>query len=223
MAAKKKTNNKYVPTAEDIKRLRTQMSTRQPSATIGPKSATARLVNQSKLADPYKGAPRGQAVYNALNTAGKVAAEGAMIGLGGGAFVRGATKLAAKGAGKYVGNLSTQSAMVPNMKGLKGATGMGGKVSRTQTPMGPTLRSTEIGTAKQQAARIGNLESYAIKKSVYTGSLAGRKAMIDVFKVGAKVKQGGATLGGAAVTGRNRPISSAKNPKVDLKKATKKK
>ena len=159
--------------------------------------------------DPSKGrAPKyenNQKAFDALNTAGKVATEGAMIGLGGGALVRGATRIAAKAAGKYVGNLSMQSAMGPNMKGLKGATGMGGKVSRTQTPMGPSLRSTEIGTAKQQAARIGNLESYAIKKSVHTGSVAGRKAMIDVFKAGKKVKQGGAILGGAVVTGRNRP------------------
>jgi hypothetical protein len=205
MAAKKKTNNNYVPSAEDIKRLRTQMSTRQPSATVGPKSATARMVDQSKLPDPYPGAPRGQALYNALNTAGKVATEGAMIGLGGGALVRGATKLAAKGAGKYVGNLSLEASMGQNMKGLKGATGMGGKIHKTQIPSGPAIRSTAVGTPAQQSARIANLETNAIKKSWNTGAVAGRKAMIDVFKAGKKVKQGGATLGGAAVTGRNRP------------------
>ena len=196
MAAKKK-NSKDVTPAQ-IKALKSKpVGSVKPTAKIGKPTV-----------DPSKGKapsyPNQQKAFDALNTAGKVAPEGAMIGLGGGALVRGATKLAAKGVGKYVGNLSMQSAMGPNMKGLKGATGMGGKVSRTQTPIGPSLRSTEIGTAKQQAARIGNLESNAIKKSVYTGSVAGRKAMIDVFKVGAKVKQGGATLGGAAVTGRNR-------------------
>jgi hypothetical protein len=202
--AKGKDGKKY--TQAQLMALKSTVRTDLASkAKVGSKSSTARMVDQSKLADPYPGAPRGQALYNALNTAGKVATEGAMIGLGGGALVRGATRIAAKAAGKYVGNLSMQSAMGPNMKGLKGATGMGGKVSRTQTPMGPSLRSTEIGTAKQQAARIGNLETSAIKKSVRTGSVAGRKAMIDVFKAGKKVKQGGATLGGAAVTGRNRP------------------
>jgi hypothetical protein len=159
--------------------------------------------------DPSKGrAPKyenNQKAFDALNTAGKVATEGAMIGLGGGALVRGATRIAAKAAGKYVGNLSMQSAMGPNMKGLKGATGMGGKVSRTQTPMGPTLRSTKIGSPAEQSARVNNLVTNAVNKSVQSGSVAGRKAMIDVFKVGAKVKQGGATLGGAVVTGRNRP------------------
>ena len=198
MAAKKKTNNKYVPSAEDIKRLRTQMSTRQPSATVGKPTV-----------DPSKGrAPKyenNQKVFNALNTAGKVAAEGAMIGLGGGALVRGATKLAAKGAGKYVGNLSLEASMGQNMKGLKGATGMGGKIHKTQIPSGPAIRSTAVGTPAQQSARIANLETNAIKKSWNTGAVAGRKAMIDVFKAGKKVKQGGATLGGAAVTGRNRP------------------
>jgi hypothetical protein len=198
MAAKKKTNNKYVPSAEDIKRLRTQMSTRQPSATVGKPTV-----------DPSKGrAPKyenNQKVFNALNTAGKVATEGAMIGLGGGALVRGATKLAAKGAGKYVGNLSLEASMGQNMKGLKGATGMGGKIHKTQIPSGPAIRSTAVGTPAQQSARIANLETNAIKKSWNTGAVAGRKAMIDVFKAGKKVKQGGATLGGAAVTGRNRP------------------
>ena len=171
------------------------------------------LISKAKVGkptvDPSKGrAPKyenNQKAFDALNTAGKVATEGAMIGLGGGALVRGATRIAAKAAGKYVGNLSMRSAMGPNMKGLKGATGMGGKVSRTQTPMGPTLRSTKIGSPAEQSARVNNLVTNAVNKSVQSGSVAGRKAMIDVFKVGAKVKQGGATLGGAAVTGRNRP------------------
>jgi hypothetical protein len=42
-------------------------------------------------------------------------------------------------------------------KGLSKATGKGGKVSRTWTPMGPTLRSTRIGTPAQQSSRIENL------------------------------------------------------------------
>jgi hypothetical protein len=195
-----KPKNNYVPTQEDIKRLRTQMSTRQPSATIGPVSPTL---------DPSKGGPpkyeNNQKVYDALNFAGKVATEGVMIALGGGVLVRGATKLAAKGVGKYVGNLSTQAALQQNMKGLTNASGMGGKVSTTQTPFGPTLRSTKIGSAAEQSARVNNLTNMQVGRSVKTGSVAGRKAMIDVFKAGKKVKQGGAILGGAVVTGRNRP------------------
>jgi hypothetical protein len=110
MPAKKKTNNNYVPSAEDIKRLRTQVSTRQPSATIGPKSSTARMVDQSKLADPYKGAPKSQKAYNAVTTAGKLAAETVALGA-----VGKAAKIAYKGSyllGKTVVHASP-------VKGLK--------------------------------------------------------------------------------------------------------
>jgi hypothetical protein len=169
------------------------------------------LASKAKVGKPTVDPSKGQApkyenkqkAFDALNTAGRVAAETVALGAGGGAILRGATRLAAKGAGKYVGNLSMQSAMKPNMKGLKGATGMGGKVSRTQTPMGPTLRSTKIGSPAEQSARVNNLVTNAVNKSVQSGSVAGRKAMIDVFKAGKKVKQGGITLGGAAITGKN--------------------
>jgi hypothetical protein len=194
--AKGKDGKKYTPA--QLMALKSSVRTDLASkATIGKPTV-----------DPSKGrAPKyenNQKAFDALNTAGRVAAETVALGAGGAALIRGATRLGAKAAGRYVGNLSMESAMGQNMKGLKGATGMGGKVSRTQTPMGPSLRSTEIGTAKQQAARIGNLETNAIKKSVNTGSLAGRKAMIDVFKAGAKVKQAGATLGTVGITGKNR-------------------
>jgi hypothetical protein len=169
------------------------------------------LASKAKVGKPTVDPSKGQApkyenkqkAFDALNTAGRVAAETVALGAGGGAILRGATRLAAKGAGKYVGNLSMQSAMKPNMKGLKGATGIGGKVSRTQTPMGPTLRSTKIGSPAEQSARVNNLVTNAVNKSVQSGSVAGRKAMIDVFKAGKKVKQGGITLGGAAITGKN--------------------
>jgi hypothetical protein len=158
--------------------------------------------------DPSKGrAPRyenNQKAFNALNTAGRVAAETVALGAGGAALIRGATRLGAKAAGRYVGNLSMESAMGQNMKGLKGATGMGGKIHNTQTPAGPAIRSTKVGSPAEQAARIGNLETHAIKKSVNTGSIAGRKAMIDVFKAGSKAKQAGATLGTVGITGKNR-------------------
>jgi hypothetical protein len=201
--AKDKDGKKYTPA--QLMALKASVRTDLASkATVGPQSSTARMVDQSKLADPYKGAPKSQKAYNALNTAGRVAAETVALGAGGAALIRGATRLGAKAAGRYVGNLSMESAMGQNMKGLKGATGMGGKVSTTQTPMGPTLRSTKVGSPAEQSARIGNLETNAIKKSVNTGALAGRQAMIDVFKAGAKVKQAGATLGTVGITGKNR-------------------
>jgi hypothetical protein len=198
MAAKKKTNNNYVPSAEDIKRLRTQVSTRQPSATIGKPTV-----------DPSKGKapsyPNQQKTFDALNKVGKFTTEAAMIGLGTGALVKGAAKLAAKGAGKYVGKVSTEEAYKVNMKGLWNATGMGGKVSRTQTPMGPTLRSTEIGTAKQQAARIGNLEINAVKKSDLIGGGTQGRISQDILKVGKVAKKVGTGLGPVASGAKNRP------------------
>lgn len=46
-------------------------------------------------------------------------------------------------------------------KGLSKATGAGGRVSRTYTPMGKTLRSTVIGSPAQQKSRIDNLYANA--------------------------------------------------------------
>jgi hypothetical protein len=196
MAAKKKSQDKYTP--EQMKKIRTSMSTRQPSATVGKPTV-----------DPAKGkAPtykNNQKAFDALNWAGKTAAESVALGAGGAALVRGATKLAAKGAGRYVGNVAAEEAYKVNMKGLWNASGMGGKVSRTQTPMGPTLRSTAIGTPKQQAARIGNLEIGAVKRADRTGVGAQSQVIRDIFKAGNKVKQAGTTLGGAAVVKRNKP------------------
>lgn len=202
MAAKKKTQKDL--TNEQIKKARTMMSTRQPSAPANAPKVGKQTVPQTEKGKKLK-YENNQKAYDALNAAGKFTTEAAIVGLGGGALIRGATKLAAKGAGKYVSNLSMESAMGQNMKGLSKATGAGGKVSRTQTPMGPTLRSTAIGTEAQQAARVNNLVTNAVKKSVNTGSVAGRKAMVDVFKAGSKAKQVGTNIAGIGIGVKNRP------------------
>jgi hypothetical protein len=159
--------------------------------------------------DPSKGrAPKyenNQKAFDALNKVGKFTTEAAMIGLGTGAIVKGAAKIAAKKAGKYVGNVATEEALKVNMKGLTNATGMGGKVSRTQTPFGPTLRSTEIGTAKQQASRIGNLEINAVKKSDLTGGGTQGRISQDILKAGKVAKKVGTGLGPATSGVKNRP------------------
>ena len=197
MAAKKKL------TDEQIKKARTLMSTRQPNA-----PANASKVGKPTV-DPSKGrAPKyenKQKAYDALNAAGKFAAESAVVGLGGGALLRGATKLAAQKAGKYVGKKAYEEALKQNMKGLTNATGAGGKVSKTQTPMGPTLRSTKIGSPAEQAARVDNLTGMQTGRSVRTGSGTGASVAKDILKVGAKTKQVGTNVAGIGIGAKNRP------------------
>jgi hypothetical protein len=78
-------------------------------------------------------------------------------------------------------------------KGLD-ASGMGGKVMRTQTPFGPTLRSTVVGSPGQQSARMNNLFSRADK-------IAKGAAKTEQTKVVSKVVKGSAKLSNAKATG----------------------
>lgn len=149
--------------------------------------------------------PKGnQRVYDGLTWFGKTAAESVALGAGGAAVIRGVTRLGAKAAGRYVGNTAAQAALRQNMKGLSNASGAGGKISKTQTPFGPTLRSTKIGSPAERSARINNLVVAAEKKAAGTGADAGSRAMIDVFKAGNRAKQGATTVGGGVITQRNR-------------------
>lgn len=205
--AKGKDDKKYTPA--QIMALKSSIGPRATEAFTRPGQkpsslAPSRRDGKGLMAPLSKNVPTSQKAFDALNTAGRVAAESVILGAGGAAAIRGATRLAAKGLGGYVGRISTESALNQNMKGLWNASGMGGKVSRTQTPFGPTLRSTAVGTEAQQAARIGNLTVGAEKKAVGTGSGAGTKVITDIFKVGNKTKQVGANLGGIAITGKNR-------------------
>jgi hypothetical protein len=66
-------------------------------------------------------------------------------------------------------------------KGLN-ASGMGGKVSRTQTPFGPTLRSTVVGSPAQQSARMGGLAANADRIASSAARNEKNKAIISVIK-----------------------------------------
>lgn len=98
----------------------------------------------------------------------------------------------AKRAGEKAFTRTANASYTANMKGLFTATGEGGKVSRTMTPMGPSLRSTRIGSEAQQAARINNLEVGAIRKATRAGTIAQTEAIIKTVRGVQKVKKAGA-------------------------------
>lgn len=102
----------------------------------------------------------------------------------------------AKAVGKRVGGWSESAALKAASKGLT-ATGAGGKVARTMTPFGPTLRSTAIGTAKQQAARMGGLTANAERIAAQTGRGAAQAAIRSTlrgFSKASNVARGAATI-----------------------------
>lgn len=103
----------------------------------------------------------------------------------------------AKTVGKKVGQLADTSAFKAASKGLLTATGEGGKVVRTVTPFGPTLRSTRIGTAAQQAARVENLLKNADRVATQTARGAAQSAIrstLKGFSKAAEVGRGAATI-----------------------------
>jgi hypothetical protein len=102
-------------------------------------------------------------------------------------LVRGIAKF--RGARAF--ETTANAAYTANMKGLMTATGEGGKVSRTMTPFGPSLRSTSIGSPAQQAARINNLEVGAIRKATRAGNIVQTEKIIQTVKAANKIKKAG--------------------------------
>lgn len=103
----------------------------------------------------------------------------------------------AKTIGKKVGQLADTSAFKAASKGLASATGAGGKVTRTVTPFGPTLRSTRIGSSAQQAARVENLLKNADRIAAQTARGAAQAAIrstVKVFGKASEVGRGSATI-----------------------------
>jgi hypothetical protein len=84
----------------------------------------------------------------------------------------------AKTVGKRAGALADKAAFNVLSAPLEKATGMGGKVAKTFTPFGPSLRSTKVGSAAEQSARIGNLMKGADKSS----TMIGRQAASDAIR-----------------------------------------
>jgi hypothetical protein len=86
-----------------------------------------------------------------------------------------------KAVGSKVAGYSAKGATPIAYKGLS-ASGAGGKVSKTVTPFGPTLRSTAIGTKAQQAGRMAGLSKRAENVVTGTASRAASSAMRETVK-----------------------------------------
>lgn len=203
----KRNNNNFIPSNDQLKRLMNAKPV-APSAAVskpGQKPTTPlRQRTPQEKNTPYI-RPSTQKTFDALNWAGKTAAETVALGAAGKIVANPVTKIAASKIGKAIGGRTAAAAYQANTKGLAAATGAGGKISRTVTPMGPTLRSTAIGTAKQQAARINNLEQAAFLKATRAGAIAQTKAIVDTIKVAKKIQKGLGITGAGASAYKNRP------------------
>ena len=135
------------------------------------------------LASGFKKPTAGNIVNSALTITAVPGAAG--VGAAG-------VRALAKRAGEKAFTRTANASYTANMKGLFTATGEGGKVSRTMTPMGPSLRSTRIGSEAQQAARINNLEVVAIRKATRAGTIAQTEAIINTVRGVQKAKKIGA-------------------------------
>jgi len=134
------------------------------------------------LASGFKKPTAGDIVNSALTITAAPGAAG--IGAAG-------VRALAKRAGERAFTRTADAAYTANMKGLFTATGEGGRVSRTMTPMGPSLRSTRIGSEAQQAARINNLEVGAIRKATRAGNIAQTEAIVKTVRGVQKLKKAG--------------------------------
>lgn len=92
------------------------------------------------------------------------------------------------------------AAWMAGSRNIAGATGAGGKVSRTMTPFGPTLRSTRIGSEAEQAARMSGLEKVYENLAVRAGRIAQTQKISSSVRTGRAATQTG-MVGGAAAAG----------------------
>lgn len=105
---------------------------------------------------------------------------------------------------RKAGVTAGDAAYVAAAKGLETATGAGGRVAKTFTPFGPTLRSTVIGTSKQQSARMGNLLANAERIAAQTEAGTAKVVRNRLVAAGAKAKTASAAAGTAYATRRKR-------------------
>lgn len=192
--------------------------TSKPTEAIVNKGQKATGLSKSSTPDRFKpklskNIPTSNKAVNALNTAGRFAAESVALG-GAGSIVSIAGKSIAKRAGIKAFERTGGAALQAGLERLAGATGAGGKVSRTMTPFGKTLRSTAIGSKAQQGARMGNLAIGAEKQAIRAGRIAQRNAIIPKLKATQKatnvIQQGGAI---AAIQQAKRDVNKSRKKK----------
>jgi len=208
MAAKKKPAPQSSTAAE--KRTQSKKSAAKPVFTSSPKNykATAAFTSKGQKASGL--APRKQG--SSLRATPKTKAKNAESGLAGSGTPLGAsfamsrptaarnvvnaaltaTLLPGKGKiagaiGRRVGSIADNAAWNAASKGLEAA-GRGGKVSKTMTPFGPTLRSTRIGSVAQQAARMENLTRNADRIATATGRQTSAAVARTITRTGRAAK-----------------------------------
>jgi hypothetical protein len=156
------------------------------------------MVNQSKLADPYKGAPRGQAVYNALNWAGKTAAETVALGAAGKA-----AKVTYRGT-YFLGKKVVHSTNVQGLKTIKPTTG---------SFMRPK-ESVSFGwdTKKGANSIIGNAQQYVNKGGAPGSHYVGKVRRKDIVGMdGTEVVSKGAIKVTKEIKSKGNPVQDAKS------------
>lgn len=168
---------------------------------------SGRNPNIAAVGKGIKAQQRSQRTLNALEKVAGAVTEGAlMAGAGGaiGAVGKRATVSVAKKLGVKAFEKTGGAAYAAGMQNIAGATGAGGKVSRTMTPFGPSLRSTRIGTEAQQAARMGNLAKGIENTATRAGRMAQTDKIVSSVKTGRKLTQAGSIAGTvtAGVVGR---------------------
>lgn len=99
--------------------------------------------------------------------------------------------LGSKAVNRVYGSTLTKAS-----KGL-GKSGAGGRVRSVQTPMGPTLGSTKIGSAAQQAQRMGALAERAGK----IADVAARQTAREIGRVAGSAARRATVAGAAAASG----------------------
>lgn len=95
-------------------------------------------------------------------------------------------------------------------KGLSKATGAGGRVSRTYTPMGKTLRSTVIGSPAQQKSRIDNLYANAQRIGNRTEAATKTRMIAKTTRVVNKAAKVISEGSAAALVATNKPKNKKK-------------
>lgn len=172
MAAKKKQSkidptglspkSRTQPTASFTSPGKKATQSRSRSAAEKPKETKVTKVKNAESGFAGSGTPLGTSFGISRPTAAKNVANAlftvAMTPVGRGVRAAVVSKIVKKSTAPADAGAAAFNAAA---KGLSKATGAGGRVSRTYTPMGKTLRSTVIGSPAQQKARIDNLYANA--------------------------------------------------------------
>jgi hypothetical protein len=131
------------------------------------------------------------------------------------AVIGAASSAIGKSIGKGVEPINFKHNVSANMKGMD-ATGAGGRLYSAQTPQGPALSSTRIGSAAQQGARMNNLSiprvNAAMTASQGSSAEIAGKAIVGMNMAGKLVRQV------AGATAASKLLENAIAPKKNKKK-----